>query len=331
MLGPGLLKLESSQAQARDGRDYRGDDRRDACDQTSEAALTACQFAAKEDYNLALGKCENVSERKQDKCEADAKKEFYSALEECDEQFEARQDVCEEIGPEPYLPRGIKSFRFIDAPDGNNYFPLPLTPTTYRYKSYDDDEITETIVVKVTNATREILGVTCRVVQDTVYDGDAEALKIEDTFDWYAEDADGNTWYFGEISQNFNEEGILENIDGSWTAGLEGAKPGIIMYDDPLAHEGETYRQEFALSEAEDVATIVRILSKGEFATEVGYTDADDVPEVFGDGPFLHTQDFTPLEPGVLEDKYYAHGVGMVLEVNPETGERVELVEMTTP
>lgn len=328
VLGPGLLNLESSQALARDGRHYRVDDTRyygaDACAETSEAALTACQFAAKEEYNLALGRCENVSGKKQ--CEAEAREEFYSALDECNEQFDARQEVCELIGPGPYLPKGIKPSDFEKEPFGNEYF--PLNPgTRYTYKNYDEkDEIQETIVVEVKDETREIEGIECRVVQDTVYEGDrdesGEHPKIEDTSDWYAlrENEDGfyDVWYLGEIALNF-EDGVISNIDGSWTYGVEGAKPGILMYGDPAAHEGETYRQEFALSEAEDVATIVEILTHEEFKAQVW--GGEDVPGLFGDGPFLHTIDFAPLEPGVYEDKYYGFGVGNVLIVKPATDE----------
>ena len=325
VLGPGLLNLESSQALARDGRDYRGDDGEDACAETSEAALIACKFAAKEDYNLALGRCENVRDRWQRGCEADAKEEFYSALEECNEQFDARQEVCEAdgIGPGPYLPRGIKKSDFVSPPGGNNYFPL-VPGTIYTYKNYDkNDDIQETIVVEVKDEIREIAGVECRVVQDTVYEGNSRDEKIEDTTDWYALNTNGDVWYFGEIALNY-EEGVVTDIDGSWTTGVEGAKPGILMYFAPGAHAhiGETYRQEFALSEAEDVAQIIEMV--------------DDLPELpVGvslpagvHGPYLHTLDYSPLEPGVFEDKYYASGFGVVMEVSPD--ETVVLINMTS-
>ena len=329
VLGPGLLNLESSQALARDGRDYRGDDGEDACAETSEAALIACKFAAKEDYNLALGRCENVRDRWQRGCEADAKEEFYSALEECNEQFDARQEVCEAdgIGPGPYLPRGIKKSDFVSPPGGNNYFPL-VPGTIYTYKNYDkNDDIQETIVVEVKDEIREIAGVECRVVQDTVYEEDSQDEKdrIEDTTDWYALNTNGDVWYFGEIALNF-EDGVVTDIDGSWTTGVEGAKPGILMYRDPGAHTGETYRQEFALSEAEDVATMVEILTPAEFEEVAG---AEMVPGMFKTGNILHTLDYSPLEPGVFEDKYYASGFGVVMEVSPD--ETVVLINMTAP
>ncbi len=319
----------TGQALAHDGRDdwghYRWHHKPDACAQTSNAALTACQFAAQEDYNLSLGNCANVSKSEQDDCQAEAKDDIASALEECNEQFDARQEVCEAIGRGPYLSDGIDPGDFATVPDGNSYFPLK-PGTIYTYKHFDENGDTlETIVVEVKNETREIEGVTCRVVQDTVYEGDNQDEKIEDTTDWYALNNNGDVWYFGEIALNF-EEGVISNIDGSWTTGVEGAKPGILMYDDPAAHAGETYRQEFALSEAEDMATIVEILTYDQFQTQV----LNQIPIVFGFGPFLHTREFSPLEPGVIEDKYYGAGVGNVLIVDPDTGER-EVLETKTP
>jgi hypothetical protein len=165
------------------------------------------------------------------------------------------------------------------------------------------------------------------VVQDTVYEGNRQEKKIEDTTDWYAEDSQHNVWYFGEIAQNFNEEGILENINGSWTAGVEGAKPGIVMFAYPDQHKGQTYRQEFALGEAEDMATIVKILNEAEFAAVQG---AERVPAKYKTGKtFLHTKDFSAFEPGVVEDKYYASDVGNVLIVKPDGA--IEVLVDKTP
>jgi hypothetical protein len=308
----------------------RAGDQEDACSETSKFARTACYNSAKEVYNLALGKCENVAEGKEDVCEADAMEEFKSSLEECNEQFAARQEVCDEVGPGPYLPRGIRPFTFVSVPDGNDYFPLK-PGTTSTYKSFDSkSEITETIVVQVKYKTRPILGVACRVVQDTVYEGDSQDKKIEDTTDWYAEDSQHNVWYFGEIAQNFNEEGILENIDGSWTAGVEGAKPGIIMFADPSKHIGKTHRQEYALGEAEDNAKVIELVPFSALKKKY--------PKILGMLPnnlgidettkILHTQDFSALAPGVVEDKYYAPGVGVFLVIAPD-GTKEVLVKKT--
>jgi hypothetical protein len=327
VLGPGQA-LAHDDRDDHDRGDYRWHHRADACAQTSKAALTACRFAAREEYSLALGRCKNVSKEEQGECIAEAKEGedgFYSALEECNEQFDARQEVCEAdgIGPGPYLPDGIDPGDFVETPTLlRGYFPL-VPGTTYVYKNYDEDGvIQETIVVEVKDETREIDGVQCRVVQDTAYEGDSRDEKIEDTTDWYALQSNGDVWYFGEIALNY-EEGVVTNIDGSWTTGMEGAKPGILMYRDPGAHTGETYRQEFALSEAEDVATMVEILTPDQFEEVDG---AQMVPDRFKTGNILHTLEFSALEPGVFEDKYYAPGIGNVLVVNEDAGEMEVLI-----
>ena len=124
---------------------------------------------------------------------------------------------------------------------------------------------------------------------------------------------DGTVWYFGEISQEF-DEGELVSLEGSWKAGRDGAKPGIVMLADPRA--GVTYRQEWALGNAEDAA---EVLETGASAS---------TPGASCEGTCVVTRDFTPISPGAEEHKYYAPGVGLILEVNPETGDRVELVAL---
>ena len=294
-----------------------------ACSETSTFAQNACQNSATEAYNLALGKCENVAENKQDACEAKAKADRSLALNECRDQFDARQEVCKELGGGPYLPNGIKPFHFVSELTGNTYF--PLTPATYRYKSFaPDGTVTEKDKVKVTGDTRTILGVTCRTVRDIVTDPDGNVT--EDTTDWYAQQDNGIVWYFGEIAQQF-EDGILVGIEGSWTAGKDGAKPGFIMLANPK--KGDVYRQEFALGDAEDMARVVETgLSKIPLPPGVNLPNGVH-------GPYLHTQDFSALDPGSVlegqyEDKYYAPGVGLVLTVAPD-GTKEVLVSITKP
>jgi hypothetical protein len=304
----------------------------DACSETSRYAKKACQNSAIEAYNLALGKCENVAENKEDACEAKAKADLKLALNECKDQFEARQEVCKELGGGPYLPNGIKRFHFVSELTGNTYF--PLTPATYKYESFDETDLNNVIerdTVEVTKGTRTILGVTCRVVRDIVRDPDGNVT--EDTTDWYAQDDKGNVWYFGEIAQQFmtDEDGttVLVGIEGSWTAGVEGAKPGFIMLANPT--KGNVYRQEFALGDAEDVA---RVIGKVKFGSlKQTYPILAKVPSNIGiadNADILHTQDFSALEPDVLEDKYYAPGLGLILTVANDGTQEV-LVEFTSP
>ncbi len=207
---------------------------------------------------------------------------------------------------DPYEP-DIDPADYVSGVD-NQYF--PLTPgTVWRYEGRTGDGL-ETIEVRVLNETRVVMGVTCVVVRDTVrVDGE----KVEDTYDWYAQDVSGNVWYFGEDSKEY-ENGKAVSSAGSWESGVDGAYPGIIMLGDPYV--GLMYRQEYLEDEAEDMGSVlsldVTVTVKGETYDHV-----------------LKTRDFTPLEPEVKEFKFYAPGIGVVLEL--EGSERVELVEHTSP
>ena len=164
-------------------------------------------------------------------------------------------------------------------------------------------------VMEVTGATKNVMGVTTLIVRDRVWqDGEL----IEDTRDYMAQDKAGNVWYFGEDVDNY-EDGALQNHDGAWLAGKGGAKPGILMKANPMA--GETYREEYYPGKAEDIAEIVS-LNKTVRVPFGNFTNC------------LQTKNWTPLEPGVIEYKYYCLGArALALETNEEGGERIELVE----
>ncbi len=186
---------------------------------------------------------------------------------------------------------------------------LPLVPgTTFVYQA-DTDEGLEEIVMIVTDETKEVMGVICMVVRDTeTVDGEL----LEDTFDWFAQDIEGNVWYFGEDSSEY-EDGEVISTEGSWEAGVDGAQPGIIMLADPMV--GDEYRQEFYCGEAEDDAEVVSLTE----SVVVPYGSFDNC---------LQTEETTDLEPDVLEHKFYAEGVGFVLALEEDT--RVELISVTT-
>ncbi len=189
---------------------------------------------------------------------------------------------------------------------------LPLTPgTTYTYEGTQDGEST-TIQVEVTHETKTILGVVCIVVRDRVW---IEDELVEDTLDWYAQDRAGNVWYFGEAVQNFDGANAPNN-NGSWEAGVDGAMAGILM---PAASTaGEPYRQEYYPGEAEDMGQIVKT---GEQKT-VAYGAFTDV---------LVTREWSPLEPGVLEEKLYAPGIGLIWAQSIEgEDEQMELTGVQT-
>ena len=192
----------------------------------------------------------------------------------------------------------------------NPWFPLePGTRWTSR-ETTEDGEVVR-VVVTATSVTREIAnGVIARVVRDTVtLDGDI----IEDTLDWYAQDATGTVWYLGEDTAEF-EGGRITTREGSFEAGVDGAEAGVIMPASPDV--GTAYRQEYYEGEAEDHG---EVLALGQRAS---------VPAGNFDG-LLQTADTTPLEPDVLEHKYYAPGVGLVLTIDQAGGGREELLSVT--
>jgi hypothetical protein len=219
----------------------------------------------------------------------------------------AREDA-EEVSTAAYAPQ-IDPAEFTTEID-NPY--LPFRPgTRWVYEGTGDEGEAERIVVEVTSETRQVMGVECVVVRDTVtVDGEL----AEDTFDWYAQDADGNVWYFGEETSEY-EDGEVVSTEGAWEAGVDGAQPGIVMEADP--QPGDVYRQEYYEGEAEDMGEVLRL---GE-QVDVAFGSFDDV---------LVTRDWTPLEPDVAENKYYAQDIGMILEEKVEGGSgRAELVELT--
>jgi hypothetical protein len=186
------------------------------------------------------------------------------------------------------------------APIDNPY--LPLRPgARWVYRETDAKGAVQRVVVKVTHRTRLIAnGVTARVVRDTVTE---KGRLVEDTYDWYAQDRRGNVWYLGEDTKEY-QDGKVVSTEGSWEAGVDGARPGIAMPAHPRS--GMQYRQEFLKGEAEDRA---RVLGR------------------FGDT--LLTKDWNPLERGAVEYKLYTRGVGLVLALGVSSGSREELMGFT--
>jgi len=173
----------------------------------------------------------------------------------------------------------------------NPYWPMkPGTRWVYKEGS------TQKVVVTVLPRTETILGAKTRVVHDVV---SKNGRVIEDTYDWYAQDRKGNVWYMGEATKEYS--GGQVNTEGSWRAGVNGAEPGIIVPAHPKI--GASYCQEYLKGHAEDNA---RNLSLDEQVT---------VPQGHYDHVFM-TRETTPLEPKVLEYKFYARGVGPVLSVS---------------
>ena len=279
------------------------------CRMTSQNMLQACQSAATEDQNVALARCQNEPDAAARKmCRQEAMAATKEARQLCLEQRDARQDVCADLGPAPYDPV-IDPANFGGAID-NPYFPL-VPGTTFIYEGQTADGFGHD-EFEITHNTKLILGVTCVEVHDVAkLDGEV----VEDTLDWFAQDSAGNVWYFGENSKQL-EGGLVVGVEGSWTAGVDGAKPGIVMKAAPVV--GDVYRQEFSLDVAEDIGEVLSL------------TASTTVPA----GSFsncLETADTTPIEPDALEHKFFAAGVGNVQTVDIETGETEDLIQIVGP
>jgi hypothetical protein len=286
----------------------------DACKASTQAALHACRAEAQSDKDLALGKCANVPDVGAAKaCDQQASLDAKDALTTCKDQHDARLAVCAKLGPAAYAPT-IDPANFTDAmgrPLAIDNVLFPLSPgTTFVYEGQtaaglEHDEFA------VTHNTRTILGVPCVEVHDTVTTG---GVLTEDTLDWFAQDKAGNLWYFGENSKQI-EGGLVVGIEGTWTGGVDGAVPGIIMEAHPAL--GDFYRQEFLLKDAEDVAEVASV------DESVTLTNNNTTyPHC------LKTTETSPLEPDALENKFYAPNVGNVLVVDVTAGEKSELVQV---
>lgn len=200
---------------------------------------------------------------------------------------------------------GVEPSMFVGGVD-NPYWPLaPGTKWTYEAKT---DEGTETIEVEVLRETRDVAGVACVVVHDVVK---LNGELIEDTYDWYAQDERGNVWYMGEDSKEY-EDGQVVSTAGSWEAGVDGAQPGIKVWGDPRVG-GPAYYQEFYKGEAEDLGKDIAI--DGVADTPAGRFE-----------DLLVVEEWTPLEPDVVERKYYKAGVGTVKEEMVRGGTEVVLL-----
>jgi hypothetical protein len=165
------------------------------------------------------------------------------------------------------------------------------------------------------------------VVRDTV---DEDGDLIEDTVDWFGLRTDGTVDYFGEIAQNFEiiegEGAELVDLEGSWKGGRDGAKSGTLFPGAPFV--GQTYRQEWAAGNAEDAATVLSIDYRfGKEPRLDEYVPRELAELLCADGDCVVTRDFTPIDPEVFERKYYAPGIGVFLEVDPDSGDIVQLVD----
>ena len=296
------------------------------CSSTSYLMKAACRAESSDDLLVAKAKCFNEEERNEAReCVNEVNVEYNEARELCSEQLQARLQVCDAIGEAPYDPEfepDLFETSLTTPVNPNPYYPLSVG-NTWSYSG--DEEITVTVL----NESKLIDDVRCFVINDVV---SVDGQLVEDTDDWVAlSKQNGAIWYCGEEAKDFEYfEGDspslpeLVSIDGSFKVERDGDRAGI-LFPGSGAQVGDVFRQEFSLGNAEDVGEIVNL--------NYGYGDnldleewiPEDLTKLLCDDDCIIVSEYTPLEPGVVEYKFYAPGIGFFLGINPEEDEVVYL------
>ena len=218
------------------------------------------------------------------------------------------------------LPEGLPNFdaaNFSNPTNITNPYYGPSADAFYEYEVYEveggevSSEPVEHIMIERRTETKQVMGITTVIQRDIVR---VDGVIVEDTDDWLAQDDSGNLWYMGELSKNYDDMGNFLDTEGSWEAGVDGALPGYWLPANPFV--GQFYYQEYYEGEAEDYAEVVAL--DETVTTFLGTYDN-----------VLVTRDVNPFEPNVYELKYYALGIGLIMEEAYEDGELVEVVVLT--
>src|SRR5262245_47053388 len=295
------------------------------CSATAGTLYLACQNDASDNFLVARAKCFNISDLEARKdCFTEAAAARKEDLQLCRQQLAWRRLACRSLGEDRYDP--VVDPALFDDPKNptkpNPYFPLDVG------KKWEYRGGNEVNTVEVVNETKRIEGVNCIVFRDRVFkDGDL----AEDTDDWFAPAKDGTVWYFGEEVKDFESfdgdqprRPELVKIDGSFKAGRDGDKPGIIFQASPTV--GQAYLEEFSLANAEDMTTVLS--TSYAFGNDAELDEL--VPKALADrlcaGDCVVTRNISLLEPGVVSRKYYATGIGFFLEIDPDAAEVLQLV-----
>jgi hypothetical protein len=276
--------------------------------ETAAAMLSEAKQSALADYWLAYAKSDNLTNSAAMKAfRLQALADLVDAQKFANDQYNARIQAAKALGGRAYDPV-IDPTNFV-AGVTNPYWTW-IPGKTFVYQKVSGTE-TEVVSVVATTNTKAIMGVTCMVVTDTATIG---GVVVEDTLDWYAQDTAGNVWYFGELSKQY-ANGQLTDLKGSWEAGVDDAKPGIVMEAHPAV--GDIYRQEFSLGIGEDISQILGV-NQSVTVAYGAYTDC------------VKTKDYSPIDGGQgIENKYFSATVGqVVLTIDVTTGDREELIQI---
>ena len=296
------------------------------CTQTANTLYKACGFELLDDYYVALAKCTNESnsaDRVVCRGEAASARSEKALL--CRETLQGRKDFCRAAGEARYDPdfdQQLFETDYTHLPNLNPFFPIQIG------NHWEFAGGAETVTVEILNQTKLIDDVTCIVSRDLV---SRNGTLVEATDDWLAQAKDGNIWYCGEEVKDYEAFAgdrpaapELVSIDGTFKVSVDGAKAGILYQRHPI--EGQVYREEFSVGNAEDISKI-----ESDDYTYGSDLELDQwVPAALGlllcgRGGCVVTENQNLKDPGDLSLKYYTPGIGVFLEVHPDTGETVQI------
>ena len=295
------------------------------CSQTAHALFRSCRFEAQDDLYKERAICLNVVDNaKRTQCRADTTTAFNESRQLCNARRTARLEACKVLGEDRYEPNFDPAL--FDDPKHpthpNPYFPLTVG-NRWEYAGES-----EAVAIEVLNATKLIDGVTCLVVRDQV-SNDGEI--VEDTDDWFAQAKSGEVFYCGEAVKDLesfagDNPRVPEIVsrDGSFKHGRDGDKGGIAFLGSPIP--GKVYRQEFSVNNAEDIAEVVSTTYGFGSNPTLDKFVPQQLARLLCSGDCVVTKEYTPREPGIVAYKYYARGIGFFLEVKPDTGTPIQLV-----
>jgi len=266
------------------------------CESFSHSSVESCRHSAKAGFWAARANCATLGDAlARQTCLDAASAELDTALGVCDAQLAARLRFCEVLAT--YPDPGIDPDHFVGVVD-NPYF--PLTPgVTFVYESHTDAGLKRRNV-SVTGETREILGVECVVVRELeTLDG----VVVETSDEWFAQDVEGNVWCFGEHSLEFEDDKLVD-VDNR-QVGSDGVRAGICMKAAPGI--ADTYYHQFAPGHSEEIAEVL------------GVDESVTIRSGTFDG-CVKIGTSSLLDPEEVDYKYYAPGIGLILDANDDDG-----------
>ena len=296
------------------------------CSDTANLVWRACGLEVADSYLLSIAYCGNLDDSAERRaCVEEASTARSEGTQTCAAQHEARDQICDEMGESRYdpdfAPANFES-DFRNLVNTNRYFPLGIG-NRWEYAGSS-----EKVQLEVLNRTKLIEGVNCLVVRDQVF---KNGQLAEDTDDWFAQGKDGSVWYCGEEVKDYESFATdrpptpeLVSIDGSFKAGRDGARPGIIFQGNPTV--GMLYREEFSLANAEDVSRVVSTTYRRGTVPALDRGVPAALMNLLCRGDCVVLDAFTAQSPGVVERKFFAPGIGFIFQINLRTAVTVQLV-----